>query len=89
MRRWLVCFRWLWWRSGCYMDPQVTWNELQDAIARNDNEIARDHAVSLMEWLARGGFPPRTSDDPSLDQDAHREAARECCRQVLWSQVDG
>ena len=65
------------------MDPQATWDELQDAIRRNDPEITRDRALSLLGWLARGGFPPVTSDDPAMNSDAHRQAALDCCRNVL------
>ncbi|HRA89354.1 MAG TPA: hypothetical protein PK992_14815 [Planctomycetaceae bacterium] len=65
------------------MDPQATWNELQDAIRCSDMEITRDRAESLLGWLARGGFPPVTSNDPTMDQDAHRTAAKECCLKVL------
>jgi len=70
------------------MDPQATWDELQDAIRSNDLEITRERAVSLMGWLARGGFPPVTSADPTMDADAHRQAAKECCRRILWSMAD-
>ena len=70
------------------MDPQATWDELQDAIRRNDLEITRERALSLLGWLARGGFPPVTSTDPAMDADAHRNAAKECCRKVLWSMAD-
>ena len=70
------------------MDPQAAWDELQDAIRRNDREITRERAVSLMGWLARGGFPPVTSSDPAMDADAHREVAKERCRKVLWSMAD-
>ena len=70
------------------MDPQATSDELQNAIRSNDLEITRERALSLMGWLARGGFPPVTSADPSLDADAHRQAAKECCRRILWSMAD-
>jgi len=70
------------------MDPQATWDELQDAIRCNDLEITRERALSLLDWLARGGFPPVTSTDPTMDADAHQNAAKECCRRVLWSMAD-
>ena len=70
------------------MDPQATWDELQDAIRSNDLEITRERALSLMGWLARGGFPPVTSADPVMDADVHRQAAKECCRRILWSMAD-
>lgn len=70
------------------MDPQATWDELQDAIRSNDLEITRERALSLMDWLDRGGFPPVTSADPAMDADAHRQAAKECCRRILWSMAD-
>ena len=70
------------------MDPQATWDELQDAIRSNDPEITRECALSLMDWLDRGGFPPVTSEDPAMDADAHRQAATQCCRKVLWSMAD-
>lgn len=70
------------------MDPQATWDELLDAIHRGDQEITRERALSLLGWLARGGFPPVTSSDPTMDADAHRSAATECCRKVLWSMAE-
>jgi hypothetical protein len=51
--------------KGIIMDPQATWDELQDAIRRGDQEITRERALSLLGWLARGGFPPGDIDRSS------------------------
>lgn len=70
------------------MDPQAIWNELQEAIQRHDAETTHDCARSLLNWLARGGFAPMTSDDPTMNADAHRQAALDCCRTVLRRTAD-
>ena len=43
------------------MDPQATWNEMLDAIAGSDFEEAEAHALALLHWLDRRGFPPNTT----------------------------
>ena len=68
------------------MDPQQTWKELLEAVEASDTETARDRALSLMEWLARGGFPPVTGNNLSLTADQHRQTVRDYCRNVLWQQ---
>jgi hypothetical protein len=68
------------------MDPQQTWKELLEAVESHDTETARDRALSLMEWLARGGFPPVMNNNTSLTADQHRQIVRDYCRNVLWQQ---
>lgn len=41
------------------MDPQQTYCDLLDALKCGDTETARDLALDLQHWLARGGFAPQ------------------------------
>ena len=66
------------------MDPQQAWKELLEAVENHDAETTRDRALSLMDWLARGGFPPVTNNDASLSAEQHRQIVRDYCRNVLW-----
>ena len=43
------------------MDPQVTWNEMLDAIAESDFEHAGTQAQCLLNWLDRKGFAPNAT----------------------------
>jgi hypothetical protein len=40
------------------MDPQQTWYCLLQCVAANDMQEAREHAINLLSWMRRGGFPP-------------------------------
>ncbi len=40
------------------MDPHQTYRDLLDALECGDAETARDLALALQRWLARGGFSP-------------------------------
>lgn len=40
------------------MDPHQTYRDLLDALENGDTETARDLALALQRWLARGGFSP-------------------------------
>lgn len=40
------------------MDPHQTYRDLLDALKCDDAETARDLALALQRWLARGGFYP-------------------------------
>jgi len=65
------------------MDPQAAWNEIQAAHRAGDRETVRELAQSLLDWLARGGFPPVTLAAGSAPPDRHREVAEEFCRRAL------
>jgi hypothetical protein len=65
------------------MDPQATWNSLQEACRRNDREGARELAQSLLDWLGRGGFPPSTGDGDAADMAEQRSNATRFCRLVI------
>ncbi len=51
------------------MDPEATWLEMLQALIADDREAASEHAKNLIDWLDRGGFPPRVL--PDLGQVAH------------------
>ena len=42
------------------MDPTTCYLEMFEAMRDGDHEFARERALALSEWLAKGGFyPPR------------------------------
>jgi hypothetical protein len=60
------------------MDPQATWDQLLTALAEGDWDVIEKRATDLIEWLDRGGFPPKVCDaDPGPD--FHRVLARSGC----------
>jgi hypothetical protein len=40
------------------MDPTQCYHEMLDALTAGDFDAARNHALSLREWLDRSGFIP-------------------------------
>lgn len=42
------------------MDPNQAYEDWLQACAANDKEAALEAAEALLDWLERGGFPPRT-----------------------------
>ena len=48
------------------MDPQATWEDLLAAYAESDWERVEELAEVLLQWLARGGFPPRATTGSDL-----------------------
>ena len=40
------------------MDPQATWNHLQQAFKEHDWDEVEELAQALLAWLRKGGFPP-------------------------------
>ena len=71
------------------MDPQATWDQLQAALASEDWETTRERAQSLLDWLARGGFPPVTSAGSTVNSHGHRQTAVAFCRRALQRAADG
>ena len=64
------------------MDPQVAWNELLDAIAANNLEMAEVYADGLLEWTSRKGFPPQTASR-LLSESWDRAICRFVCLKVI------
>ncbi len=65
------------------MDPQAAWTNLLDAYEALDWEAARDAALVLRQWIERGGFPPKTFVDRTMDNAWHRATAVAACQFVL------
>jgi hypothetical protein len=45
------------------LDPQATWLAMIQALIDDDREAASEFAECLIDWLDRGGFPPRVLPD--------------------------
>lgn len=61
------------------MDPQQTYIDMLAAMQANDHETARELALALKEWLARGGFRPHQVTTETMDASiatALRQATR-------------
>lgn len=65
------------------MDPHVTWQRLLDAYADDDSDASVEHATALLDWLEKGGFPPRTVSHRRLRPAADRLIALATCRLIL------
>ncbi len=63
------------------MDPQLTWEDMLDALAAYDFTTASEAAESLMEWLRRGGFPPQPLTRV-LSDDWDREICQFVCERI-------
>lgn len=40
------------------MDPQATWEALQDAFQNSDQDAIAEHTRTIIQWLERGGAIP-------------------------------
>lgn len=47
------------------MDPDVAYKEMFAAMCSQDFETARERALDLRSWMARGGFPPKGYNNSS------------------------
>ena len=65
------------------MDPQVAWENLLDAYADHDWKKAVEHVVALLDWLQKGGFPPRTVPARRVRPEVDRLIAVATCRLVI------
>lgn len=65
------------------MDPETAWNEMMEAVAARDWPTAEEFARALLEWLAKGGFPPRTSLHEGLTREWHVEISQAVCRLAI------
>ena len=61
------------------MDPQATWDQLLCAFREGDWDVIEERATDLIEWLDRGGFPPKDLAHPGLGPDWDRALARAGC----------
>lgn len=48
------------------MDPDKTWRDLIEAIAKEEYAIAAEIARDLLGWIKKGGFPPVNRKHDSL-----------------------
>ena len=48
------------------MDPQTTWRDLLRAWSDRDWEAVAGLAETLLDWIGRDGFPPKTMLDVEL-----------------------
>jgi hypothetical protein len=69
------------------MDPQVAWEQLQEAYGNADWETVHELAQALLDWLDRGGFPPTTQVGPAADLAEERTYVYEFCRSALQRAV--
>ena len=65
------------------MDPQITWHSLLAAWTRGNWLDVTELAEALIDWLDKGGFPPKTVAAPELGVDWHRVVAQAAARFAL------
>ena len=65
------------------MDPQATWDQLQEAYRLLDRVAAQELAQSLLDWLARDGFPPVTAEQDRHNIAQRRVTAIRFCNSIL------
>lgn len=61
------------------MDPQATWDQLLAAFVDGDWDQIDELATALIEWLDRGGFPPKVLEKSELGEVGNRVLARAGC----------
>ena len=64
------------------MDPESAWNEMLAAFAENNFADAESSAESLLNWIERGGFAPRTVSI-AIPDEWNRAICGYVCREVL------
>lgn len=60
------------------MDPNATWKQLGEAYTDPDSDL-KQLATTLVEWLDRGGFPPKITGSSTFDA----FVARTVCLEIL------
>lgn len=75
------------------MDPQAAWNELLADYDRLDWDEVEVQAQGLIDWLNRGGFPPRIVGTHAAGQEWNRAVVRFAVEQAItdarrYSQAD-
>lgn len=65
------------------MDPQAAWDHLLEAYTHGDWFVVEELAEGLLEWLHRGGFPPRPVSKGEMGDRWNRVVAVSACRFAL------
>jgi hypothetical protein len=64
-------------------DPQLLWEQMIEAHASGDGRLVEEHAVELLDWIRRGGTPPKPLVRRRLRPHADRLIALATCIAVL------
>jgi len=65
------------------MDPQAAWDRLLEAYTHGDWSVVEELAEGLLQWLHRGGFPPRPVSKREMGDQWNRVVAVSACRFAL------
>ena len=65
------------------MDPQAAWDQLLEAYTHGDWSVVEELAEGLLQWLHRGGFPPRPVSEGGMGDEWNRAVAVCACRFAL------
>ena len=65
------------------MDPQITWDSLLEEWAKRNWQDVIELAEALLNWLDRGGFPPKTSNSAELGGQWHATVAKAAATYAL------
>ena len=65
------------------MDPQAAWDQLLSAYAQGDWDVIEERATELLEWLDRGGFPPKVICNPAVGPEFNSAIVRAACAFAL------
>ena len=71
--------------KGEPMDPQATWDQLLAAYVAGDWDVIEERAHELLEWLDRGGFPPKILQIEDIDPEWNSVLAQAGCHYALAS----
>ncbi len=69
------------------MDPQTTWEEILSHYRLEQYEEARHSAEALLDWLAKGGFAPRTIEGLAAEDPLQRHVALSVIRFITRRQI--
>ncbi len=70
------------------MDPQATWEQLQEAYGNAEWETAGELAQALLDWLDSGGFPPITQAGETADLAERCARVKRFCRDAIQRAVN-
>ena len=70
------------------MDPQATWEQLQEAYGNAEWETVRELAQALLDWLDSGGFPPTTQAGDTADLAERCARVTRFCRNAIQRAVN-
>lgn len=65
------------------MDPDTTLADMIAALQRRDWDVVEEAAESLLEWLAKRGFPPLTLGPKALGKEWHHTLSCFTCHVAL------